>query len=253
MISCVFTCRSRLPLTKMILMRFLDMMDYSFELILSYHGSDEDYVKELSKIYSFDYVSMRSTRGSAYNNALDHATGDYIFHMENDWWWINKGCVGAATYGIDTYNDIDMIRLLSYPYCVPSQVNRVLYRWPVLKFQPEAYGWHHNPSLRKEKFPLGRVPEEDVPSYEAVMNKRWQNSDMGSWMFIDNFFQHIGMFDRGYRPEQGVRKLDVDKMEDLYDVPYYGCTINGLGFSKKYRNMFDEYLRIGWDKWRLQE
>lgn len=252
MISCIFTCKSRLPLTKMILMRFLDMMDYPFELILSYHGSDVDYVRELSGIYPFDYVSMKSTRGSAYNNALDHTTGDYIFHMENDWWWIDKGCVGAAIYGIDTYDDIDMIRLLSYPYHVPSQVSRILYMWPVIEMGSEAYGWHHNPSLRKEKFPLGRVPEEAVASYEGVMNKRWQNSNMGSWMFIDNFFQHVGMFDRSYRPEQGIRSISVDRVEELYDVPYYGSTINDLGFSKEFKGMFDEYLQIGWNKWKSQ-
>lgn len=255
MISVIFNCAKRLSLTKMILMRFLDVLEWDMEFVLVYDGQDENYLRELRKIIipDVEIINYRGiSQGELFNAALDRSNGDYYMHMENDWWWFNNHCVDEGMYALKKFEDVDIIRLVALPYGYGSGDGCVklldTYMWEINPRQHMSF--HFNPQLRYEKFVGGRyldASNQRGPDLESAMFERWQKeySDKGSWVLVDKYekpsIRHIGFFSASGQAFSNAPKT----LREIYDYSFYGGTFHDLNLHGEYRELFEQYLKEG--------
>jgi len=249
MISTVFMCAGRLSLTKMILLRYMDMMEYDNELCLVYDGNSPSYVSELEKICDFKHKVINwngETQGHLLNVAHDKLNSPYYMFMENDWWWREKGCIEEAMYAIDKYEDVHIVRIVDLPYKKGDRMTRQLPNCKMGDIDPaHNMAFHFNPQIRTVKYPAGRflpTSNQTWPDLESAMFLKY--GGFGSWVLLHPYFRHIGFFSSNGQPFMN----NVYTLEDIYSANFYGGTFSDLKLTKEYRELFNEYLLWGLDK-----
>jgi len=235
----------RLPLTKMVLHRYNEMMKWEHEWILCYHGIDEEYVAELEKIVEFSHIAMGDcSQGEILNKGHEACKGNMFMLLENDWWWGDSSCIEKAFKVFESCDDVHVIRLLQDGIRNINGSTREVSGLEMFEIGGYFNKFHFNPQIRTIQYPSGEFAELSNIGYlnlEGVMNQRW-NEGYRSWCTVNDYFNHIGVFAEHYRicPEEFKSKNFT--MEDVYNLYFYGKRIRDHGFKGIYKELFDEYI-----------
>ncbi len=246
LISVLFTCKGRQSLTELCLRRFRELMPQPYELIIVYDGNNIFYEKMLADTGNPSYIINKRERGrfAAINDALSCASGEYIMHLENDFYWVDESCLEDALKALEKFKDIDFIRFELLPFTI-SQFNRFEsigdhdFCW----MKPTTpYRFTFNPHIRRFKYINGKMFKDTGFTKQPEQHHNDEYVGTSVCMTGDNF-RHLGIFDEGghFKPyyaerffnKRGKREAPKDEM-----VAEFGRITDNL----LYHNLFLDYL-----------
>jgi len=260
MLSVVFNCKDRIELSKLCLLRFIELIDEPYEMVLCYDGKSREYVRELSKIVDFKevvYNIYNVPRGTLLNNAYDKTSGDKWLHLENDWWW-TENCNSSVHLALDSDREVSIVRLLSANI---GNLTGIIRKYGKIWIYPTSFGqmcFTLNPHIRNIKYPNGKFPPLDKNTRVALETEIYYSWDASikTWCTEKDYFFHIGIFDSYgnwlYDRLTGKGKLEnplqsyIDcgevPLSEIYKIDLQNGTVEGLGLSGIYKELFDSYL-----------
>lgn len=164
MISIVFECWRRLEVTKRVLEALVARMKEDYEIVLKYDEADENYLKELRKIYPFETEVInpgrKKTIGQLWDEAYLACKGKYFSHYQNDRVWVRGDCYRIGKIALE---ELGMDHVTFGPQHFQRNQFRSFhkiedYEIGIYKKWGQggpSYQWSHYPAIQKERFPCG--------------------------------------------------------------------------------------------------
>ncbi len=255
MISVIFTCKGRPALTELCLRRLVEIMPQPYDLHVCYDGSDDDYISMLTEILpigsNITYNPSGNNRFSLINDALEQVDADYYMHVENDFYWVDPGCLDAALNAFYfTKKPLDYIRFEHFPFTYKNFASYEQYDekdicW--MKYD-SPYRFTFNPHIRKFKYPT------DEPFKTEGFTKQPEQHHNDGYKYIsacmtgDNW-RHLGIFSEGGHMKEyyGERFFNVKNKVAEYPEEYV-VEFMRLTKNERYLRLFKEYFYDNWNK-----
>ena len=101
----------------------------------------------------------------------------------------------------------------------------------------DKFRFHQNPSIRKEKYPVMRWPDEQYPEkyVNAVADR------LVSWEMTEVFFWHLGLRKAGFTPFVPLEEYSGYKEPpDIH--PFYEDFVKELKMSNRHRELYMQYV-----------
>jgi len=216
-------------------------MDLPFEILLAVDG-------EYAKLETFHEMRVFDTPDYSYvENVIDHALGEYILYLENDWYWTyNDGLIVDAMDAIEKY-DIDLLRLFSYhggcEYEVLTDRGRALHQLPQHDFV-----WHFNPSLSRKDRRIKTSSPMAFWKAESFLRDKAKEEKIRSFEFLEDSFHHLGMINHSGGIEQSLRALlqsgRIKEKEDIFSARYFKRSLVELGL--KGNDLIEDFVEDVW-------
>lgn len=250
LISVIFTCSKRLPLTKLCLSRFKEFMPQPYELILVYDGEDVDYLHELIAIISFDYIitnpGKKKNRFYLLNEALDRANGELYMHLEGDFYWEKSGTIEKALEGLDKCRRVDLVRFEYLPFDECDYIHKTQLKDDTLcTLNPDVpyTSFNFSPHLRRYKYPGERFPMRPVSSRFSSEKIFWMQAQKLGYVgacLLDGGFRHLGLFDdAGLYKVLYNQRFTLQRSQRFFDPV---AEFNSFCENDGYRRLFREYI-----------
>lgn len=231
---------SRPILSALVFERIKEILnDYNYEVIFAYDRSPERpcdcLINIVNSIFDVKHVLINKNHtylGGLYNKAFDLSSGDYYIFIENDWFWRTD----RIEESINALEEVDFVRMVKRPfhnfkaikngYCLPSDGTDFVYNF--------------NPHIRKEKFLIGRFPEElkNIGILERYATDKFVEMDKKSAILDSDSFSHVGFVN-----SDGFLRLQHFKREEVYPSIHEAVNwFKTISPSKYYNKLFELHL-----------
>jgi len=217
MVSVVFIGYKRPDLLEKTVLSFLEVCDYPrarMELILSDDGSPAEMVERMKQLPFDKHVLSDRNYGLGHNSnkGLKAATGDYIFHLQDD--WLCRGPGDFLRKGIlvlEEYSDVGMVRFHDYwdpSICEERHTSTgetiYLHRNKLVS-GPQEYGYSDRPHLKRRSFHerFGYyIDGANVSVTEVDFCRRFESQQEVRTCYISGpeVLEHIGDAEYSYNP-----------------------------------------------------
>ena len=245
MISVLFTCKGRPHLTRLCLMRLIELMPEPYRLTICYDDAKYTHYDMLRRVAPKAIIVCRDeddkSRFSLINRGLDYSSGDYYMHVENDFYWQRRECISDAVTALDMYDDLDYIRFEHLPFDSKTFTEyRTLPSDRVGIMRKDApYQFTFNPHLRRDRFPCGRFKEDGFSKQPEQHHNDGYTGTSGCLMGEN--FRHLGIYDEGghYKPYYAER---FTLRRGQREIPNPMQEFDGFCQDTVYRQLFMRYL-----------
>jgi len=234
-------------------------MDYPFEIVLAYNGTDGNYINTLAQIYDFDYVvNNTGYRFELIQDAYELCTGDYFMHLEDDFYWENPNAVRNAVWVLENMPEISFVRMEFLPFqrkhfseVVDLPTDRLGVFIPRAQGGP-AYQFTLNPHVRRDKIPI-RYGFIDTKKYKEIakdnpvqperwMSDQWDKEGKLSGCLLGKNFRHLGLYDTGGHKKFWYSDrffLERNSPKEFDPIVVFGTFCE----NKQYRELFARYIK----------
>lgn len=246
MISVLFTCKGRPYLTRLCLMRLIELMPEPYRLTICYDDIKYTHYDMLRRTAPKAVIVCRDeddkSMFSLINRGLDYSSGDYYMHVENDFYWQRKECLSDAIAAFEMYDDIDFVRFENLPFGSETFTEyRFLPSDKIGIMKKDApYQFNFNPHLRRSKFPCGDKFMDSGFTKHDEQHFNDEYTGTSGCLFKENF-RHLGLYDESghYKPYYAERfTLRRGEREILNPLTEF----NSFCGNTLYRQLFMRYL-----------
>ncbi len=252
MITVIFTCKGRPSLTELCLRRLVELMPQPYELFICYDGDSPKYERMLRTVAPEAIIVMNLggvSRFQLINVALEDSSGDLFMHVENDFYWVDAGCLDSALNAFHRYPELHYIRFELLPF---TQKNFDRYEQADGKDicwmrEESPFKFTFNPHIRRFKYPT----DEPFKTEEFTKQPEQHHNDgylyQSACMTGDNW-RHLGIYSEGghYKPYYGERFYNQrgKQIEDVFEV-----SREFHNFAPTYYwDLFRRYISDNWNK-----
>jgi len=234
-------------------------MDFPFEVVLAYNGTNGEYINQLAQVYDFDHVvSSTRYRFELIQEAYEHGDGDYYMHLEDDFYWDNPKAVQNAVSVLESLPEVSFVRMEFLPFQM-KHFQKIIDvdddKFGLFKLKRDggpSYQFCLNPHLRRDKIPI-KYGFIDTKKYlelvetkpiqpEHWMSNEWDKEEKLSGCLLGKNFRHLGLYDTGGHKKFWYSDrffLERNSPQEFNAVEEF----NKFCINKVYRELFAEYIR----------
>ena len=223
-------------------------MPQPYELFICYDGDDWGYTQMLlDNMKNGAIISNKDREKSRFqliNEALELSDGEYYMHVENDFYWVDAGCLDAALNAFHQDDTLHYVRfeLLPFTYKNFYKYSQVDGKDICRMYDDAPYRFTFNPHIRKFKYPT------DEPFKTEGFTKQPEQHHNDGYLYHsacmtgDNW-RHLGVYSEGgwLKDYYGERFFNqrgrVAQYSDEYLVEFSRVTKNPT-----YLDLFERYL-----------